>query len=162
MIGHARLRALLAIFVCTLALAPTSAFGASLAPACGHANTNNPGLHTGLFKNGCLKLPAPAPNPPPAVAGQTVGQGNTSGLFLAMKLSFGGAQVSNPISRGRRAVSLPILSQPQVTAIPWSDRNLWIVTALLPSLIVIFLLIAGRAVADAIQKRGRPVVGPAG
>jgi len=65
------------------------------------------------------------------------------------------------MSHGHRVVSPPILSEPQAPVIPWSDRNLWIVTALLPSLLVLWLLIAGRAAADALQKRGRPVVSAA-
>jgi len=159
--GDARLLAPLAICVCILASAPTAVSAASLAPSCGHANTNNPGQHKGLFKNGCLKLPAPAPNPPPVVvgqgAGQGAGQGNASGLVPSLKLSPGPSEVSEPMSRLHRAVSLPIPSEPQVAAIPWSDRNLWIVTALLPSLLVLWLLIAGRAAADALKKRGGPV-----
>jgi len=148
--------------VLALALAPSVAFGANLAPSGGHANTNNPGQHKGLFKNGCLKLPPPpAPNPPPVVVGQSGGQGSASGLIPSSRISPGPPPVSQPISHGHRVASLPIASEPQAPAIPWSDRNLWIVTALLPSLLVLWLLIAGRAVADALQKRGGPVVSAA-
>jgi hypothetical protein len=164
LVVRVRLLALPAIVVCVLALAlaPSVAFGANLAPSCGHANTNNPGQHKGLFKNGCLKLPPPpAPNPPPVVGGQSGGQGSASGLIPSSRISPGPLQVSQPTSHGHRAVSFPILSKPQVAAIPWSDRNLWIVTALLPSLLVLWLLIAGRAAADALQKRGGQVVSAA-
>ncbi len=78
-----------------------------------------------------------------------------------MKLSPAPAEISKPLSRVHRAVSLPIPSEGQAPAIPWSDRNLWIVTALLPSLLVLWLLIAGRAAVDAVQKRGGPVVSAA-
>ncbi len=158
MVVRMRLLALPAIAVCVFALAPSVASGANLAPSCGHANTNNPGQHKGLFKNGCLKLPAPALNPPPVVVGQTGGQGNVSGLIPSSRISLGPPQVSQPMSHGHRAASPPIASEPRAPAIPWSDRNLWIVTALLPSLLVLWLLIAGRAAADALQKRGGPVV----
>ena len=157
MVVRARLLALPALVVCLFALAPSVAFGASLGPSCGHANTNNPGQHKGLFKNGCLRLPAP--NPPPVVAGQAGGQESVSGLIPSSRISLGPTQLSQPMSHGHRAVSLPIASEPP--AIPWSDRNLWIVTALLPSLLVLWLLIAGRAAADALQKRGGPVVSAA-
>jgi len=162
LVVRVRLLALPAIVVCVFALSPSVAFGANLGPSCGHANTNNPGQHKGLFKNGCLKLPTPAPNPPPVVVGQTASQtgglGGVSGLIPSSRISLGAAQVSQPMSQGHRAVSRPTASEPQAPAIPWSDRNLWIVTALLPSLLVLWLLIAGRAAVDALQKRGGPVV----
>jgi hypothetical protein len=161
LVVRVRLLALPAIVVCVFALAPSVASGANLAPSCGHANTNNPGQHKGLFKNGCLKLPVPAPNPPPVVAGQTGGQASVSGLIPSSTISLGPPPVSQPISHGHRVVSLPIASEPRAPAIPWSDRNLWIVTALLPSLLVLWLLIAGRAAADALQKRSGPVVSAA-
>ena len=163
MVVRVRLLALPAVVVCVFALAPSVAFGASLGPSCGHANTNNPGQHKGLFKNGCLKLPAL--NPPPVVVGQTASQtgglGGVSGLIPSPNISLGPPQVSQPMSHGHRAVSPPIAYEPQARAIPWSDRNLWIVTALLPSLLVLWLLIAGRAAADALQKRDGPVVSAA-
>jgi hypothetical protein len=159
LVVRARLLALPVIVVCVFALAPSVALGANLGPSCGHANTNNPGQHKGLFKNGCLKLPTP--NPPPVVVGQTGGQGSVSGLIPSSRISLGPPQASQPMSHGHRVVSPPIASEPQAPAILWSDRNLWIVTALLPSLLVLWLLIAGRAAADALQKRSGPVASAA-
>jgi len=63
-----RLLACSSVAILTVALGTPAVLASTLAPACGHANLNNPGNHYGLIKNGCVQQPpppSPSPVPPP-------------------------------------------------------------------------------------------------
>ena len=139
------------LVVCMFALAPAPALA-----GCEKANLNNPGHHYGLYKNGCLQLPvvtpppASAPAPPPkraqhphAIGANTLvsptRQHHETGLTtLTPRIDFGQA---NP----------PVVPVAQTL----TDTNLWLVTALLPTLLVLWMLIAGRTMTEAMRRRKR-------
>jgi hypothetical protein len=127
-----------AIAVCSFGLAPMPALAA---PSCGHANLHNPGHHYGLYKNGCIPLP-PAPKPPPVkppVPGHhpppnSPPIGNSPALKLTQAAAAGlGFQPFFTVPGG---VELGTQGP---------DRNLWVIEALLPVLLVIWLMLVAGA-----------------
>jgi hypothetical protein len=123
-----------AIAVCSFGLAPLTALAA---PSCGHANLHNPGHHYGLYKNGCIP-PPPAHKPPPVKPPVPGRNRPPNGNAPAVKLT------------QAAAAGLPF--QPFFT-VPGGvelgaqgpDRNLWVIEALLPALLVIWLMLLAGA-----------------
>lgn len=125
---------------------------------CGHANVNNPGHHYGLHKNGCL----PAPTHAPAPVSNPPSTGVTRKLTLSPPQSAPAAGVQLPIQTpagGPVEGQLPVEIAPE--AVPFRDPNLWLVTALLPTLVVLWALIAVRSWMLAYRRRTRQVAAAA-
>lgn len=122
-----------AIAVCTFGLAPVPALAA---PSCGHANLHNPGHHYGLYKNGCIPPPAPKPPPvkPPVPGHHPPLGGNSPAVKLTEAAAAGlGFQ---PFFRVPGGVE---------SGTQGPDRNLWLIEALLPALLVIWLMLLAGA-----------------
>jgi hypothetical protein len=138
------------------ALAPTSV-AASSVPACGHANVNNPGHHYGLIKNGCLPglavkpspSPAPAPKPPAAPVANPI-----PNIPSGAKSTIPGQARSIAVEPSPTTALQPAGSLSPVAA-PAGDRNLWVVTGLLPIMLGLWLLLVAGASAKALR-RHRP------
>lgn len=161
---------LLAISFSLLASLPATA--AASVPACGHANTDNPGHHYGLIKNGCLPTsvppsPAPVPTPVPAPVptpvathspGQTVPGQATVPARTTPAAGTPGNQFLPAIAPAITATPGPA-SHPQVIAstVPATEQSpdfiLWLTLALLVAMVAIWLFLIGRATAQAVRKR---------
>ncbi len=137
-----------------VALSPTPILAASSGPACGHANVSNPGHHYGLIKNGCMPSrpvtpspsSAPASNPPPA------GVGNTARQIIS-----GAPLSSTPAHAIRASEPSPAIAIKSVGAVdpanaPSGDRNLWVVMALLPTMLALWVLLVVGASASALHR----------
>lgn len=130
------------------ALAPTAVLA--------KANPNNHGHHYGQLKHH-HRTPAPPPVPPASAAPKSA-PGATTLARPAPKA----ATVLPPVAVPLPGELVPAPMPPaRGLAIPFRDRNLWLVVALLPSLIVIWLLVAGRLGADQLNRRKRLVPIPA-
>ncbi len=160
MVGRARLLASSSLALLFFAVAPTAALASSAGPACGHANANNPGHHYGLIKNGCWPASAPKPVPSPVPTPKLPPSAITPPGHVAVAPSPASTPAAvvpaavTPSSTGAITPALRGAKQPgSVAAI---DRNLWVVTALLPTLLVIWLLLAGRIAARNLRPRPAP------
>jgi hypothetical protein len=108
---------------------------AAAAPSCGHANLNNPGHHYGLYKNGCIPTPPKPPPIRPPVPGQNPPiTRNTPAVKLTQAAAAGLA--FQPLFRVPGGVDLGTQG---------SDRNLWVIEALLPVLLTIWLMLLAGA-----------------
>jgi len=136
-----------------LALAPAPALA-----GCENANLNNPGHHYGLYKNGCLPLPVVTPTPAPAPTPKPKPK--------PVKHVPGTHVVTTPLSTsvkpnqsdGLSTLTLPIINPPPTTvpvAENLNDSNLWLISALLPTLLVLWLLIAARTLTEGLRRRRR-------
>lgn len=135
-----------------LAIAPISALAAdSPQPACGHANLDNPGNHYGLIKNGCLlRSPTPAPAPTPI---STPIQTPASPRVINPSPNVPATVVPSetPAATGgsldlRGVGEKSALPQGTAATVPPSrDTNLWLVEALLPTLVIVWLILLGGA-----------------
>jgi hypothetical protein len=141
--------ALAPFVVALLALAPAPALA-----GCEKANLNNPGHHYGLYKNGCLQLPVVIPTPTPKPTPKPVNHPPHS-VPVASDLS----STNNPNHATGVTNTLIQISDgnPPPVTLPGSenfdDTNLWLITALLPTLLVLWLLIAGRTLTEALRRR---------
>src|SRR3989441_4102414 len=139
------------LVVLLLVLAPTPGFAATSVPACGHANVDNPGHHYGLIKNGCLsgtpRPPAPTPAPTLAPKPDAGVVGNAIQNLSSAKAS--GSDPTDLIPPAPAPPPITVVnplaaSDPKPVTAPSGDRNLWVVMALLPIILVILLLFAAR------------------
>ena len=154
-VARACLLASFGLVAFAFALAPTSV-AASSVPACGHANVNNPGHHYGLIKNGCLPglavkpSPAPAPKPPAAPVANPIPNIPSSSQSSTKPVHARSIAVEpSPTSALQPAGAL------SPVAAPAGDRNLWVVTGLLPIMLGLWLLLVAGASAKALR-RHRP------
>jgi hypothetical protein len=145
--------ALAPFVVSVLALAPAPALA-----GCENANLNNPGHHYGLYKNGCLPSPVvtPAPAPAPTPKPKPV-KHPPSTHVVTTQLS---TSVKPDQSSGLSTLTLPIgPGNPTPAMVPvaenLTDSNLWLLTALLPALLVLWLLIAARTLTEGLRRRRR-------
>jgi len=145
--------ALAPFVVALLALAPAPALA-----GCEKANLNNPGHHYGLYKNGCLQLPVVIPTPAPAPAPKPKPVTHPPhNVPVASDLS------SSSTPNHATGVTDTLIQigdgNPPPVIVPASanlnDANLWLITALLPTLLVLWLLIAGRTLTEALRRRRR-------
>ena len=155
-VARACLLASFGLVAFAFALAPTSV-AASSVPACGHANVNNPGHHYGLIKNGCLPglpvkpspSPAPAPKPPAAPVANPI-----PNIPSGAKSTIPGQARSTAVEPSPTSALQPAGALSPVAA-PAGDRNLWVVTGLLPIMLGLWLLLVAGASAKALR-RHRP------
>lgn len=168
MVARASLLASPVLVVLMVVLMPMSALAASSVPACGHANLNNPGHHYGLIKNGCVATPSggpsPAPAPTPAPKLPPVAVGNTA--RNAPAATSAGTAVAHAIPvvitpLRATAVNPELRASSRPANAPADDRDLWVVIALLPFMLVLWLLLLGIASANALQRRKRSMPVPA-
>ncbi len=117
------------------------------------ANPNNHGHHYGQLKH--QHAPAPAPQPPPAPkpnAPPVVPVGSHPNVSIAQTIAppvSGGATLPLPDLGGQdKAPQNVVASVP-----PVRDPNLWVVEALLPALLIVWLIML--ASARALQNRKR-------
>ncbi len=111
----------------------------------GDANPNNHGHHYGQLKH--QRPPAPAPQPPPAPAAPPAPRLNPPAVtpIVSHPNDAVAQTVAPPISSGA-TLPLPDLggraSQKQTAAAlpPARDPNLWVVEALLPALLIVWLI----------------------
>jgi hypothetical protein len=158
-VGGARLLASSSLALLLFVVAPTAALASSTGPACGHANANNPGHHYGLIKNGCwpasapkpVLSPVPAPKLPPTAV---TPPGHVS--VATPPASKPAAVVPAALTPSSTGAIAPALRSSKPGNVPAIDHNLWVVTALLPSLLVIWLLLAGRVAAGNLRPRPAP------
>lgn len=152
MVSRKGLWALAPFVVSLLALAP-----APVLAGCEKANLNNPGHHYGLYKNGCHQLlvvtptPAPAPAPKPNQHPHPTGVVTHLSSTVKPNQSSGLTAVTPQIEIGQD--NPPPLTVPAGQTL--NDTNLWLVTSLLPTLLVLWLLIAGRTLTEALRRRRR-------
>ena len=146
MVRRVGLWAPLLIVVATAALIPASA-----SAGCEKANLNNPGHHYGLYKNGCIPTTPPVVTP---TVPHTTPSGHTSHPLVVHPAT----QHGKPVTSENLApeIELPLGTIIQPVGEPEPDMWLWVVTALLPTLLVLWLLIAARTATYAVQRQ-RPV-----
>jgi len=145
------LGALAPLVVALFALAPAPALA-----GCENANLNNPGHHYGLYKNGCLQLPVVIPTPAPAPAPKPKPvQHPPHNVPVTTTLS-STTHPNQATGVTNTLVQIGDGNPPPVT-VPagenLNDTNLWLVTALVPTLLVLWLLIAGRTLTEALRRR---------
>jgi hypothetical protein len=142
-----------------LAAAPTSALAADPPhPACGHANLDNPGNHYGLIKNGCLpgSPTPPAPQPSPAAIPTAIPTPISTPASRPAVTQAPVAPVTAGPSETPAAAAGPVYLIPAgdeseapqgevATVRPSGDTSLWLLEALLPTLIVVWLILLGGA-----------------
>jgi len=147
--------ALAPFVVAILALAPAPALA-----GCENANLNNPGHHYGLYKNGCLQLPVviptPSPTPSPTQAPKPVNHPPHNVPVAGDLSSTNHPNQATGITN--TLVQIGDGNPPPVT-VPASenldDTSLWLITALLPTLLVLWLLIAARTLTEGLRRRRR-------